>query len=227
MAVLVEPEPGRPVTLTYQYQDRGTNYPESLFVHRENRFTRAADALVSDALKIADAAGDGHAAISAIVNEVAQKFSYGHPENRFTDGQDVVPYLSCGLTEGSCVEINTYLIAMLRSAGFEAGYVAGYFFPAEKSGSCEDMHCWVVTRHQGVVLEWDIAHHMKMHRQDICCGLNPKPGTRVAVSHSMGLNFPQVQIKDMKLLAEPVWTDEQGSIRAADLEIRKIEMVST
>ncbi|MCG8404291.1 MAG: transglutaminase-like domain-containing protein, partial [Phycisphaerales bacterium] len=202
MAALAEPEPGRPMTVTYLYRDGGTGYPENLFVHRESRFTRATDALVSDALGIADTASDGHAAISTIVNEVAQKFSYGHPEERLMDGQDAVPYLSCGLTEGSCVEINTYLSAMLRSAGFEAGYVTGYFFPAEKNGCCDDMHCWVVTRHQGVVLEWDIAHHMKMQRKEICCGLNPKPGTRVAVAHSMGLTFPEIHIEDMKLLAE-------------------------
>ncbi|WP_346909390.1 transglutaminase-like domain-containing protein [uncultured Roseibium sp.] len=127
----------------------------------------------------------------AIVNDVAEKFVYGHPEVRFNDGLEEIPYLSCGVTEGSCVDINTYLIACLRAAGFEAGYMTGYFFPEEKNGCCDDMHCWVVTRHNGVVLEWDIAHHLKMGTREICCGLNPKPGSRVAMAHSMGLDFPQ------------------------------------
>jgi hypothetical protein len=49
----------------------------------------------------------------------------------------------------------------VRAAGFEAAYLAGYFFPEERGGPTNDMHCWVVTRHAGEVLAWDIAHHMK------------------------------------------------------------------
>jgi transglutaminase-like putative cysteine protease len=100
-----------------------------------NRFTRAAERACFDA-GIADTQPDGHAAIEAIVNAVAAKFRYAHPEKRFNDGCEEVPYLACGLTEGSCVDINTYLIASLRAAGFEAGYVTGYFFPEEKNGTC-------------------------------------------------------------------------------------------
>jgi hypothetical protein len=120
---------------------------------------------------------------------------------------DEVPFLSCGLTEGSCIDINGYLIAALRAAGFEAGYVTGYFFPVEKRDRCDDMHCWVVSRHQGVVLEWDIAHHLKRGTIKIRPGLNPKPGLRFAVAHSMGLDFPELGVWEMKLLAEPVWVD--------------------
>jgi hypothetical protein len=220
MAALVTPEPGQPVTLTYQFAERGTGYPEAAFVHRDNRFTRAAADLVEDARRIADAKGNGQAGIAAIVNDVAQKFTYGHPETRFNDGLDAIPYISCGLAEGSCVDINTYLIASLRAAGYEAGYVTGYFFPAYKKTWCDDMHCWVVTRHAGAVLEWDIAHHFKMGTSDIRCCLNPKPGRRVAIAHSMGLDFPDLGIREIKLLAEPVWIDEAGNATKADLAIR-------
>ena len=219
MAALITAEPGGPVTLRYDYLNRGSVYPEMLFHDRPNRFTRAADALRRDARRIADDSKDGHEAIVAIVNDVAGKFDYGHPDTRFNDGEDEVPFLSCGLTEGSCVDINTYLIAALRAAGFEAGYVTGYFFPSEKNGCCDDMHCWVVTRHAGVVLEWDVAHHLKLQKTEICCGLNPKPGARVAVAHSMGLDFPMLGIHEMKLLAEPVWLDGNGSVQRADLTI--------
>ena len=208
------------MTLRYTYLNRGSVYPEMLFQRRPNRFTRAADALMRDARRIADDAQDGHGAIAAIVNDVAGKFTYGHPETKFNDGADDIPFLACGLTEGSCVDINTYLIAALRSAGFEAGYVTGYFFPEERNGCCKDMHCWVVTRHAGVVLEWDIAHHLKLQETEICCGLNPKPGARVAVAHSMGLDFPTLGIREMKLLAEPVWGDEDGHVERADLTIK-------
>lgn len=223
MAALITPDPGSPVTLTYAYRNGGAGYPESLFTERKNRFTRAADTLLDDARRMADSATDGHDAIAAIVNDTAQKFTYGHPVSKFNDGLDEIPLLGCGMTEGSCVDINTYLIAALRAAGFEAGYVTGYFFPAEKGGCCEDMHCWVVTRHNGVVLEWDIAHHLKLGTTEICCGLNPKPGARVAIGHSMGLDFPDLGIEAMKLLAEPVWVNGTGDAAPASLTIRLSE----
>jgi hypothetical protein len=175
---------------------------------------------VRDARRIADEAPGGHAAIAAIVNDTAEKFTYGHPLTKYYDGQEEIPHLGCGLTEGSCVDINTYLIAALRSAGFEAGYVTGYFFPAEKNGCCEDMHCWVVTRHAGAVLEWDIAHHLKMGTRDICCGPNPIPGSRVTVAHSMGLDFPQAGIAGIKLISELVWLTSDGGTAHANLDIR-------
>ncbi|AXS42075.1 transglutaminase-like domain-containing protein [Breoghania sp. L-A4] len=213
MAALVTPsDPALPMTLRYEYAAGGSGYPEALFVPIGSRHTRPADALVTDALRIADAAADGHAAIATIVADVARKFIYGHPETRFYEGRDAIPHLACGLTEGSCVDINTYLIACLRAAGFDAGYVTGYFFPREKNGCCDDMHCWVMSRHNGVVLEWDIAHHLKMGAQDICCGLNPKPGSRVALAHSMGLDFPELGLRELKLLAEPVWIDAAAAV---------------
>ena len=220
MAALISADTGGPVRLVYTFADGGPGYPDILFRQGTNRYTKAADALVSDARRLADGARDGHGAIEAIVNDVAEKFVYGHPDVRFNDGLEEIPHLSCGLTEGSCVDINTYLIACLRAAGFEAGYVTGYFFPEEKNGCCEDMHCWVVTRHKGVTLEWDIAHHLKMGRRQICCGLNPKPGDRFAIAHSMGLDFPQLGIVDTKLIAEPVWVNGAGELMRAALDIR-------
>lgn len=220
LAALVSPAPGAPVRFCYTFADGGPGYPDILFRPQANRYTKAADALVRDARRLADGTRDGHAAIEAIVNDVAEKFVYGHPEVRFNDGLEEIPYLTCGVTEGSCVDINTYLIACLRAAGFEAGYVTGYFFPEEKNGCCDDMHCWVVSRHEGVTLEWDIAHHLKMGKGQICCGLNPKPGGRVAVAHSMGLDFPQAGIAGAKLIAEPVWINADGTLTRSTLDIR-------
>lgn len=220
MAALISPVADRPITLRYATVDGGPGYPEALFVHRPNRFTRPAEALAANACRIASGAPDGHAAISTIVQDAASKFTYGHPETHFHDALDEIPYLSCGMAEGSCVDINTFLIAALRAAGFEAGYVTGYFFPAEKNGSCEDMHCWVATRHDGVVREWDIAHHLKLGAAEIRPGLNPKPGARIAVSHSMGLEFPEIGVRDMKLLAEPVWIGDGGKPAEAEVTIR-------
>ena len=220
MAALISPAPGRPLILRYSLADGGTAYPEALFTPRASCFTRAADDLVGHARRIADAATDGDEAIAAIVADVAAAFTYGHPESRFNDGLDHIPQLACGTAEGSCVDINTYLIAALRAAGFEAGYVTGYFFPAEKHGACDDMHCWVVIRQSDRVEEWDIAHHLKMGAGEIRARLNPKPGERVALAHSMGLDFPEAGIGQLKLLAEPVWVDSNGRTEKADVTIR-------
>ncbi len=216
---VVTPSGSGPLTVRYDFSEGGTAYPEALFTPRQNRFTRAAEELVEDAVRIAREASDGHAAIQALVMAAAEKFRYAHPHVRFNDGCDEVPYLSCGLTEGSCVDINTYLIASLRAAGFEAGYVYGYFFPEEKGGVCDDGHCWVVTRHDGMIREWDIAHHLKLGTREIRPGLNPKPGHRVAVSHSMGLSFPALGLREIKLIGEPAWV-VSGKLERAKLSIR-------
>ena len=231
MAAVITPHGGGPVTVTYDYAEGGPGYPDGLFKPRSSRFTRAADGLLRNARRIADTAADGHSAIEAIARDAAEKFVYGHPDTRFNDGHDEVPYISCDIAEGSCVDINTYLIATLRAAGFEAGYVTGYFFPQEKfvpeeqSGCCNDMHCWVVTRHNGVVLEWDIAHHLKLGTRAICCGLNPKPGERVAVAHSMGLDFPELGIRETKLLGEPAWVNADGTLADSMPDIRLFKIV--
>ena len=153
-------------------------------------------------------------------NRQPNRFTYGHPKSRFNDGLDEIPTLECGMAEGSCVDINTCFIANVRAAGFEAGHVAGCFFPAEKAGRCDDMYCWVVTCDRGEVLEWDIAHHLKLGRREIRPGLNPKPDFRVAFSHSMGLAFPGLGVDCLKLAAEPTWFDDEGGTGSGDLVIR-------
>ncbi|PJE27444.1 Transglutaminase-like superfamily protein [Pseudooceanicola antarcticus] len=198
----ITPEAPR-LTLRYSYSDTPGLYPEALYRPASSRFTRAAEALVAE---VADIAGEGSQAEKClrIARHTAERFTYGHPEERFNDGLDHVPALGCGLAEGSCVDINTYFIAALRSQGIEAGYLVGYFFPAEKGDWCEDAHCWVVTRTEAGVQEWDIAHHLKLGTRKIAPGLNPKPGFRAAVGHSMGLSLPGLGLHDQKLLSEPV-----------------------
>ena len=199
----ITPTPDR-VTVTYRFDDSVTApYPDAMFEHRPSRYTRFAEDLVAEA---EDAAGDrtGLDRAAAIACATAERFTYGHPEEKFNDGLDEIPALGCGLTEGSCVEINTYFIAALRAAGIEAGYVTGFFFPEEKGDRCTDGHCWVVTRIDGETQEWDIAHHLKLGTRDIRPGLNPKPGQRAALFHSMGLSFPELGISDLKALIEPV-----------------------
>ncbi len=212
-ALLLDPEAAA-ITLRWRYITNGAAYPEALFARRDSRFTRAAAALGDEAAGIAR--GDG--GVAALATHVAGLFRYGHVARAFYDGHDEIPQL-CGLTVGSCVDINAYFIAACRAAGIEAGYVTGYFFPEEKRDHCTDMHCWVITRVNGIVREWDIAHHLKIGAAEVAPGLNPKPGVRVAMAHSMGLSFPELGRRDLKLLAEPMWLGNDGSIARADLTI--------
>ena len=203
-ALLIEAE-GGPLILGYEIAAEGAAYPEAMFAARKTPYTVAAEDLAQASREIARAAGGGMAGIAALVAEAEARFAYAHPEIRFNDGKDTVPYLSCGTTPGSCVDINTYLVASLRAVGFEAGYVYGYFFPAEKGGVTNDMHCWVVTRHGGEVQHWDIAHHMKAGLGAAREGLNPRPGWRVTLGHSMGHRYGQgANAVALKLLAEPM-----------------------
>ena len=199
--------------------DPGQPYPEAAFRPRATRYTQPDAALAMASRDLAAAAGGGLAGLAALVAEAEARFQYGHPDVRFNDDTDAVPYLSCGLTEGSCVDINTYLVASLRAAGYEAAYIYGYFFPAERGGITNDSHCWVVTRHDGALLEWDIAHHMKAGLGATRPGLNPRPGTRVALGHSMGHRYGYGGAAvTLKLLAEPMLWD-QATGRIADLPL--------
>ncbi|MFW5824111.1 MAG: transglutaminase domain-containing protein [Marinobacter sp.] len=199
----------------------GATYPESAFVPRRNRYTEASEDLAAASLECALAAGGGAAGIRALVAEAEARFSYAHPDVRFNDGMDKVPHLSCGLTPGSCVDINTYLVASLRAAGFQAGYMYGYFFRQESGGQTSDMHCWVVTRHEGEILEWDIAHHIKAGLGKTGPGLNPRRGYRIALGHSMGHQYRTMECRtvDLKLLAEPLLRSASGSWDRCPLRI--------
>ncbi len=218
-ALLVAPEGPGPVTLRYRFAatPAAPRYPEAAFRARDTRYTRAAAELADASRAIAAAAGGGRAGIEALVAEARARFTYDHPEARFNDGADAVPHLGCGVTPGSCVDINTYLVASLRAAGYEAAYLYGYFFPAEKGGRARDMHCWVATRLGAEVLDWDIAHHIKAGLEPVRAGLNPKPGARVFIGHSMGHRYETAGgAVELKLLSEPVWLTAEG--RPIDLD---------
>ena len=195
--------PGATLDLAFHVSAAAHAYPEALFTPHVSPFTRAGAALVAEVRGVAPERA-GLARARAIARHTADRFTYGHPETAFTDGLEEIPALGCGLTEGACVDINTYFIAALRAVGIEAGYVTGLFFPAEKRGTCEDGHCWVVTRIGGETQEWDIAHHLKLGTRDIHDGLNPKPGQRAATFHSMGLQFPEIGAFTLKALIEPL-----------------------
>ncbi|OIQ28662.1 MAG: hypothetical protein BM562_12730 [Alphaproteobacteria bacterium MedPE-SWcel] len=207
------------VEVRLRYATSGPQYPEGMFAPRDSRFTRSAAALAGETRAIAEAAGGGRAGLQSIVSHVAGIFDYGHPETRFYDETDEMPQL-CSMEQGSCVDINAYLIAALRAAGYEAGYVYGVFVPEEKRSWAEDGHCWVVTRHEGLCEEWDIAHFLKMGRRDVAPGLNPRPGVRLPLAHSMGWTLPELGLRDVKLMGPPMGFVDGTLTEVAGLEIR-------
>ncbi len=213
--ILIVAPHGDEVLFRYQFHTEPGQYPEAMFHPAPSRHTRAAAALVEDARRLAGAGGDIDRALR-LGRAVAEKFTYGHPETRFTDGLDYVPHLACGLTEGSCVDIHTYFVASLRAAGIEAGYLTGYVFPEDGPPSA---HCWVATRIDGSTQEWDISHFLQMGRRDVMPALNPKGGFRLPVGHSMGLVLPGSDEGDLKLLAEPMALFPDGPARFANRRI--------
>ncbi|MEL6583333.1 MAG: transglutaminase-like domain-containing protein [Pseudomonadota bacterium] len=210
-AVLVAEGATGEITIRYHYAAGGA-YPAGLFAPHTSRFTRIAEGLAAEAQSF-----DG-ATVEEIASHVAALFTYGHPEERYYDGFDELPHL-CDMAVGSCVDINFYFIAMLRAAGIEAGYVTGAFFPAEKRDWCNDMHCWVVIREGDLLREWDIAHHLKLGQKTVAAGLNPKPGFRLPVSYGMGLDLPALDLRDIKLMSEPMWLVE-GALSDAEPQIK-------
>lgn len=213
--ILIVAPHGDEVRFRYWFNSDPGIYPEAMFHPAPSRHTRTAAALVEDALRLAGSGGDMDRALR-LGRSVAEKFTYGHSQTRFTDGFDHVPHLACGLTEGSCVDIHTYFVASLRAAGIEAGYLAGYVFPDDGPASA---HCWVATRIDGQTHEWDISHFLQMGRRDIMPALNPKGGFRLPVSHSMGLVLPGSGEGDLKLLSEPMALLPNGPARFSSRRI--------
>jgi hypothetical protein len=214
--MLVDPDADE-VTFRYTFADHPGRYPEAIFHPAPSRYTRAASALVDEAQQIAGT-GDDLTRATRIARHVAERFDYGHPEHKFTDGFDHVPHLACGLTEGSCVDIHTYFLASLRAAGIEAGYVVGYFFP--EVGDCNSGHCWAVTRIGGQMQEWDISHFLQIGRRDAGPALNPKGGFRLPVGHSTALCQPEIGFNDLKLLVEPMVMRDGEPVRFETKQIR-------
>ncbi len=121
--------------------------------------------------------------MEAIVLDTAARFTYGAVKgpDRWYTGHDAIPAVACAV--GDCIDINTYLVAALRTAGYDTAYLTCYFFDDDPNGIAAGMHCWVRTRHEGLIEDWDIAHFKKAGRADVHAALNPVPGLRVTLAH--------------------------------------------
>jgi len=212
--------------MTYTFTTNGVKNDPADYPRFDNRYTRAS----LDLSQIIKELVEHNKAQTAqnIVTHTAGLFEYGHTDARFNDGLDEVPVIACGTARGSCVDINTYLISALRSADIPTVYFAGYFFPIERGGVTNDMHCWVATwiaedGMGGTWQEWDIAHHMKMGLgpNDVRPTYNPKPGQRFAITHGRGLRFDVNGLEvSLSHLSEPRWVYPDGTTQTAKIEAR-------
>ncbi|MEO0620835.1 MAG: transglutaminase-like domain-containing protein [Pseudomonadota bacterium] len=184
----------------------------------DTRHTIADAGLQAQAEELCCDAPDEAAALRAILHAAREMFDYDHPEERFTDGHDSVPAL-CGTTKGSCVDINTFVLAAARAQGLTGQYVMGFWFGPGRT-TTPDAHCWLAFRIGGAPEFWDVAHHLKWGVNGFGPALNPAGGRRIAMSCGRGLRFdtPNGAV-DISHFGEPVWVLPGGEMRPAPIRI--------
>ncbi len=188
----------------------------------DNRFTKASGQLTSQAVRVLEEGLSQRQIIERLVQEAAGLFAYDHPQQRFNDGLDEVPAI-CGTAKGSCVDINTYLMASARSLGITVQYLAGYWFHPARSET-HDMHCWLAFYLDGETIFWDLAHHLKWGVPTLAAGLNPAGGRRVTMSRGRGIRFdtPNSPVT-ISHFSEPLWVLPDGRLKKPCLTARIAE----
>lgn len=210
--------PNQTVTLRYDFMPSSVPMPEQVWQRQRNRYTEASASLVGDVRETVDTSLPIQEQIRQLIEKAKDLFSYGHGDGRFYDGELAVPSV-CGTTRGSCVDINTYLLAAANVLEIPAQYVAGYWFHPEKNVT-HDMHCWLMFRVGEETVYWDLAHHLKWGVDTLAPGLNPAGGRRVAMSVGRGLKFATSHGEcAISHFSEPVWLHPDGKVEAADLTI--------
>lgn len=192
--------------------------PDWVWEVADNPLTIADAGLRAQAEELCSDAPDEGAALRAILDAAREMFAYEHPEERFYHGHDSVPAL-CGTTRGSCVDINTFVLAAARAQGLTGQYLMGYWFGPGRT-TTPDNHCWLAFRIGGVPEFWDVAHHLKWGVNGFGPGLNPAGGRRIAMSCGRGLSFdtPNGAV-EISHFGEPVWVLPGGEQRPAPVRI--------
>jgi hypothetical protein len=218
-AYLVKPSPGRIPQINFVFEKANGRPPEWFWKLQSNRFTEASGELVAQATDLASGCRSEADCVRSLVDHAAGIFGYEHPDERFYEGHERVPVL-CGTAKGSCVDINTYLIASSRCLGIKVQYVAGYWFHPDKNET-PDMHCWLAFHCDRETLFWDLAHHLKWGVEELAPGLNPAGGRRVPMSCGRGLRFhtPNGEI-EISHFSEPLWVLPDGSTHKPPMRIR-------
>lgn len=204
--------------IRYHFESANSSLAEDFWQLADNRFTRASVALAQQARQLTKGLDSQTAQLQSLIAAAAEQFQYGHAETRFNDEHNFVPQLCC-TSKGSCVDINTWLIATSRSLGIAVQYLAGYWFHPEKQHT-NDMHCWLVFKLDQQIVHWDLAHHLKYGVAPLAAGLNPAGGRRLPMSFGRGLEFV-TPYGDVTLshFSEPEWINPQGHFSKQPMRI--------
>jgi len=203
-AFIAFPSNGAAPEICFEFEEDDSGAPEWVWEVQENRYTAPSADLTALATDLTRDAATETEKLCCLTGHAAEIFGYGHVEERFNDGQEDVPAI-CGTARGSCVDINTFLLAGGRAVGLKGQYIAGYWFHPEKIRT-DDMHCWLAFETDGELQFWDVAHHLKWGVNGFGAGLNPAGGRRVAMSCGRGLEFetPNGAVS-ISHFSEPVW----------------------
>ena len=202
-AYLAKPLDQQPL-IRYRFVETDSSHPDWFWELQENRYTTASVELAKLAEELTGNCKSQTDSIETLMQHAAGIFGYGHQDQRFNDDHDEVPAI-CGTAKGSCVDINTYLIAAAKHLAIPVQYMAGYWFHPDKTETL-DMHCWLTFQADGKTLHWDLAHHLKWGVDGLAPGLNPAGGRRVPMSCGRGLIFdtPHGEV-EISHFSEPVW----------------------
>jgi len=221
-AYLGEPNNGTAPVITYTFETGETDVPASIWDVQNNHLTLPDEELADLAQDLAKDARSEAETISLLMDYAAGVFGYDHPDQHFYEGLEKVPAV-CGTTKGSCVDINTFLLAAARSLNIRGQYIAGYWFHPDKVETL-DMHCWLAFEPDGKLTFWDLTHHLKWGVEKLGPGLNPAGGRRVAMSCGRGLQFetPYGQV-EISHFSEPVWILPSGETVEPELRAKIFE----
>ncbi len=196
-------------SVVYEFRDGPAEVPAWAWDSQNNRYTNASDDLAQLAGSHVDRSASQIDQLRALAELSAELFHYGHGGAHFNDGTAQVPAIKDPI-QGTCVDINTFLLAAARAIGLRGQYVAGYWFHPEKTAT-HDMHCWLAFSCDGEIVFWDVAHHLKWGVPELGAGLNPAGGRRVPMSFGRGHIFQIAgQPIEAPHFSEPVWISPAG-----------------
>jgi hypothetical protein len=186
--ILLELLEGDEPAIRYRFREPGAGLDLSAFAAGTSRFDRPSEAL---AAQVVAALPDGaaHDRVPALMQFIADRFTYGNRERRLGDDTEAMPPLdACDLTRGNCVDMHTTAVAALRALGMPATYVIGCFV-YEGMDEYPTGHCWLNVDAPGAPHHYDISHHVEYGLGPVTPALNPKPGRRFALATGRALQF--------------------------------------
>lgn len=174
-------------SIRINFEEPGPGLSEDAYVPGTSAFERPSQALI-DQIAVEVPEEPLQIRVPALIQYVADHFTYGPRESYLGTGEEAMPALECGLTPGTCVDMHTLAVAALRAIGVRAAYVMGAHI-AEGRTHWSTGHCWLNLACDGVSHHWDISHHVQYGVREITPKLNPKPGRRFALSIGRGPEF--------------------------------------